>query len=92
MGLEEAEPEYITAAISFKAEAFSFPKSFFLPTAHTMPASVWWQEVGANSILPDAFVELMVILHTATVSSATLERIFSSFGLLISKLRTKLGL
>ena len=34
----------------------------------------------------------MVVLYSAVVSSAALEHIFTSFGLVLTKLRNKLGL
>ena len=90
--LREKNPEYLAAAISFQAEADPYPKSFFLPTAREMKAVTWWQAVGRNCILPDGYVDLVITLHMATSSSAALERIFSSFGLVLTKLRNKLGL
>ena len=90
--LGEKNPEYLAAAISFQAEAHPYPKSFFLPTAREMKAVIWWQAVGRNCILPEGFGDLVVTLHMATSSSASLERIFSSFGLVLTKLRNKLGL
>lgn len=90
--LAERNPEFLAAAISFQAEAPPYPESFFLPAARTMKPVTWWKVVGANTVLPDGFVDLMISLHTATASSASLEIIFSSFGLVITKLRNKLGL
>ena len=57
-----------------------------------MKAVTWWQAVDRNCILPDGYVDLVITLHIATSSSAALERIFSSFGLVLTKLRNKLGL
>ena len=92
--LMELNPDFLIAALSFQAEADPYPKSFFQPKARTMMPSTWWTAVGnsCKQLLPDGFVELMVTLHVATASSASLERIFSSFGLVITKLRNKLGL
>ena len=92
--LMELNPDFLLAVISFQAEADPYPKSFFQPKARTMMPSTWWIAVGnsCKQLLPDGFVELMVSLHVATASSASLERIFSSFGLVITKLRNRLGL
>ena len=90
--LGEKNPEYLAAAISFQAEAHPYPKSFFLPTACEMKAVILWQAVDRSCILPKDFGDLVVTLHMATSSSASLERIFSSFGLVLTKLRNKLGL
>ena len=41
--------------------------------------------------LPEGLVELMIQLHSTCVSSASIERIFSSFGLIHNKIRNRLG-
>ena len=52
-----------------------------------------WKAIGSKCTdLPDGFVDLMVTLQSATASSASLERVFSSFGLIMTKLRNRLGL
>ena len=57
-----------------------------------MKPHIWWQTVGKNCRLPEGFVELMVNLHMTSVSAACIERIFSTFGLVMTKLRNRLGL
>ena len=41
--------------------------------------------------LPGGYTDLLVSLHTACASSASIERVFSSFGIIHSKLRNHLG-
>ena len=53
----------------------------------------WWKAVGAQcKDLPDGFIELMITLQSSVASSSSLERVFSTFGLVMTKLRNKLGL
>ena len=40
--------------------------------------------------LPIGFLDLMLQLHSASASSASIERIFSSFGLIHNKVRNRL--
>ena len=72
----EHNPEFLAAAISFQAEALSYPESFFQPAPHTMEPVTWWKAVRFGSDLPDGFVDLIISLHMASASSESLERIF----------------
>ncbi|CAL4099016.1 unnamed protein product [Meganyctiphanes norvegica] len=82
----------LPAAISFQAEASPFPKFFFQPAVrNSTPPVAWWKGVGVNCAPAKGFVDLLINLHTATASSASLNRIFSTFGLVITKLRSRLG-
>jgi len=84
---------YLLAAIAFQAKAAPFPESFFQPAARMSDPVTWWKAVNSKCTdLPGGFVELMVTLLSATASSAALERVFSSFGLVMTKLRNRLGL
>ena len=85
-------PEFLPTAIAFQVQAAPFPPSFFQPAALDMDILTWWSAVDASSKLPQGFLQLMLQLHSATASSASLERVFSSFGLIQSKLRNRLGL
>lgn len=85
--------DYLPAAIAFQAEAPPFPATFFTPAARIMNPVTWWKAVGAQCRdLPEGFTELIITLQSSVASSSSLERIFSTFGLVMTKLRNKLGL
>jgi len=85
--------DYLGAAIAFQAKAPPFPESFFQAAARLLSPVTWWKAVGNQCHdLPDGFVDLMVALQSACASSASLERVFSTFGLVMTKLRNRLGL
>ena len=44
-----------------------------------------------HSALPEGLGELMIQLHSSCASSASIERIFLSFGLIHHKMRKRLG-
>jgi hypothetical protein len=62
-----------------------------------MTTDKWWQLIGirekkaTGNKLPTGFCSFMVSLHSCPSSSGSIERIFSSFGLVWSKMRNSLG-
>ena len=90
--LVEQNKSFLVPAISFQAQAEPFPASFFRAEARGMKPTTWWKGVATCTDLPQGFLALMNDLHTACASSASLERVFSSFGLVHTKLRNKLGI
>ena len=71
------------AAIAFQAEATPFPASFFTTRGRASNPVTWWKALGSSLTgLPHSLINLMV---------AHLQRVFSSFGLVLTKLRNKLG-
>jgi len=91
MWLVGRDPTFLPAAIAFQAEADPFPESFFRPAARQMKPVTWWKGIRSSAALPAGFIDLMVTLQSACCSSASLERVFSSFGLVHTKLRNRLG-
>lgn len=53
----------------------------------------WWTAVGnqAGVDIPKSLVQIAIRLHNMPSSSASIERIFSNFGHIQSKLRNRLG-
>ena len=55
----------------------------------TMNPFAWWQSMASQ--LDQPILSLVEQLHTAKASSAGIERIFSTFGFVHSKIRNRLG-
>ena len=84
----EKSPDFINTLIAFQAKSSPFPESFFATT--TVKPVNWWKAALGCGADP-AFCTLAVRLMSAPASSASIERIFSSFGLIHNKLRNRLG-
>lgn len=98
MGFDFANLKYgstflLPLIIKFQAKVSPFVESFFNESVINEVSSYeWWksQKKAIDAINPDVF-SIIEQLMTAQSSSASVERIFSSFGLVHSKLRNKLG-
>ena len=71
-----------------KSRSDPFPAAFF--KVGSFNPVTWWKGLK-YAALPEGLVELMIQLHSACASSASIERIFSSFGLIHNKIRNRLG-
>ena len=80
------------AAITFQAQASPYPQSFFQPAVLAMNPSTWWKSIGKKCKLPEGSMDLMLTLHMTSASAACIERIFSTFGLVMTMLRNRLGM
>jgi hypothetical protein len=84
-------PDNLPLLVAFEAEVTPHPETFFkASTRKGLEANVWWKGLKSSAI-PKNFLQLMMQLHNAPCSSASIERVFSSFGLVQSKLRNRLG-
>ena len=84
---------FLPAAIAFQAEAIPFSASFFTTRGRASNPVTWWKALNSSPTgLPDGFIDFMMAVQSAVVSSAALERVFSNFELVLTKLRNKLGL
>ena len=86
-------PEFLPFVMSFKIKDEDIYPSNMFTTAmiSNYDASKWWlivqKKAEKSRKLPTEFCLLMRNLHSAPKSSASLERIFSTFGHVWSKLR-----
>ncbi|XP_018012992.1 uncharacterized protein LOC108670053 [Hyalella azteca] len=85
----EEFPNSMPLIMKFKAKLPPFVPYLFSDFSTEAGPLVWWLALGSN--LKDNDRELMTKLFTTTASSAGVERIFSSFGLVQSSIRNRLG-
>ncbi|XP_073436454.1 uncharacterized protein [Dendrobates tinctorius] len=82
-------PSLMPTIINFRAKGESFKKYMFAEDILMKVTPVnWWKSLKRLDL---ETVQVMISLLTAVASSAGVERIFSSFGLIHSKLRNRLG-
>ncbi len=82
--------------LAFKIKDYDFyPETMFRNEIVELPASKWWEILKQKSLkshkLPIGFVDFMINLMSCPASSASIERMFSTYGLVWSKLRNRLG-
>ena len=93
MAMEYANEKYqalVPIIMKFQARSPPFQSfKFTEPVTKTMSATEWWESHAGfiDSDILSAVYQLM----TAVASSSGVERVFSSFGLVHSKLRNRLG-
>lgn len=89
--LIETNPEYYPLYLSFLAHDNPFPSSRFFPAAiESTPPVTWWRALR-SSLKNDGFIDFAVQLLTSPASSASIERVFSTFDLIHTKARNRLG-
>ncbi|XP_073535074.1 uncharacterized protein [Phyllobates terribilis] len=82
-------PSLMPTIINFRAKGEPFKKYMFAEDILRKVTPVnWWKSLKNLDL---ETVQVMISLLTAVASSAGVERIFSSFGLIHSKLRNRLG-
>lgn len=95
--LIETHPEWLTSMMAFRiSDPQIFPESMFLDAVvNQFSPPKWWKLMEVKSSkkgnLPKEFCSFMKSLSSCPASSASIERIFSTFGLVWSKLRNQLG-
>ena len=86
----EHHPAAMASVVKFRAQCAPFQPYMFTPElVNDLSPIVWWQSQA--SCLDPAVITLTNQLHSAKASSAGIERIFSTFGFVHSKVRNRLG-
>ena len=76
----------------YQAKTAPFPTSLFTCT-HSLKPTTWWRTVQASkNLVSDDLCNIAIKLLSLPASSASIERIFSNFGIIQTKLRNRLGL
>ena len=96
MFLDKVDPRLTSVALAVQSGGDPFPSYLFRDSMKTVLPQTWWKVAlssldGSYQEVKKALKSLSDQLLSATASTAGLERIFSSFGLVQSKLRNKLG-
>ena len=88
--LVDLYPSCVSSVVNLRAKANPFAKYMFSDDVlkNVIPLS-WWKSQA--QILPESIINLAKCLLTSVASSAGVERIFSTFGLIQSKIRNRLG-
>lgn len=82
-------PDAMPTIINYQAKCTPF-KQYMISTQikENVTPLAWWRSLKC---LDPIVIQLVQQLHTAVSSSANIERLFSSYGLVHSKLRNRLG-
>jgi len=84
--LVSKNPTFIAELITFQAKSSPYPKAFFTEAALSIDPITWWNTMKPSGVNSD-FVDFVVHLQQ---SPASIEQIFSNFGLIHNKVRNKL--
>lgn len=92
--VSETYPECMYLVINYRTQSAPFKPYLFTPVVvqKTSPIAWWKSAISTNPAYQNSgVIELVEALMTAICSSASIERVFSTFGLVHSKLRNRLG-
>lgn len=89
--IEEKNSDLLPAVIFFETESGPYPMTYFNDSIRKrLDPVTWWKGVHKCSDIPDELYGYVEMLLSSPSSSAGLERIFSSFAFIHSKLRNRL--
>ena len=95
--LTEHYPQFLPGLLLFKIKDNSaFPAVMFSEDiVRQFTVAKWWQVIEPKCAklnkLPDGFCRFFYQLHSVPASSGSIERVFSTFGYVWSKMRNRLG-
>ena len=89
--VSENKPECLVNILNLRAQASPFQTYMFQDRVEkTMQPLDWW--ISQKDRLGDELISLANQIFVTTAASANVERVFSIFGLVHSKLRNRLGI
>lgn len=93
--INEINPQFLPFVMALITQSKPFPKYMYGEHFRKTMPLVWWKSLTIDGndwpSEKEKFLELCEQLLTANAATAALERYFSSFGLVQSKLRNRLG-
>ncbi|XP_039313531.1 uncharacterized protein LOC120356871 isoform X1 [Solenopsis invicta] len=90
---EEVSSDFLLLLIKFRLKISPFPNSFFHDQMREQLSSIqWWEALLKTNTVNLKFCEFSLHLQKCVASSASIERIFSNFGIIQTKLRNRLGI
>ena len=90
--LIEQNPSLLPQLYQYQAKAEPFPTSIFACTDSLKPTT-WWKTVkSSKNMVSNELRDIAIKLLSLPSSSASIERIFSNFGIIQTKLRNRLGI
>ena len=85
-------PSLLPQLYQFQAKSAPFPPSIFECTDALDPVT-WWRTIKkSKNLVAHELCDIAIGLLTLPSSSASIERIFSNFGLIQTQLRNRLGI
>lgn len=91
--LRKINPELVPALYALQARGSNIPQHLFdEQVVTTLPRSVWWKTMERKSSTLQPLAKLAQKLDNLPASSAAIERIFSGFSLIQTKLRNRLSI
>lgn len=92
--LEHYSSEHATLQLKMQTKAAPFPKTLFTETSISMSPTTWYRCLLSDVHSDDvkAFCETAQLYLSIPASSASIERVFSNYAALQTKVRNRLGL
>lgn len=97
MWITENHPHFLPGLLKLKIkDKETYPALLFSKNIiEQFPAKKWWNlmkmKTSKMQTLPTDFCDFFIKLHSCPPSSASIERIFSTYGLVWNKIRNRLG-
>ena len=91
--LLEIDVDSVPELLNFMSDSLPIPKTLVHESviSKTKP-KVWWSSIERSNSVNKTLCQLAMKLLSVPSSSASLERVFSNFGVIQTKLRNRLGL
>ena len=89
--LQATKPETVPELMNFMTDTLPVPKVLQNELAINTKSTVWWMCVERSGAVSKELSSIARKLMSLPASSAAIERVFSNFGIIQTKLRNRLG-